>query len=100
MEIAILLEPVENNGYRAKSGPPFDVTAEGATCEEAVAKVREEMKSKLKDGSKLVGIDMGAKTNPWLQMAGIFDANDPLVKEWIEIMAENRRKANEDPNDP
>jgi hypothetical protein len=33
-------------------------------------------------------------------MAGIFDPNDPLVKEWIEIMAENRRKANEDPNDP
>jgi hypothetical protein len=100
MEIAILLEPVENNGYRAKSGPPFDVSAEGATCEEAVAKVREKMKSKLTDGSMLVGVEMGGETNPWLQMAGIFDPNDPLVKEWIEIMAENRRKANEDPNDP
>jgi hypothetical protein len=32
------------------------------------------------------------RENPWLAMAGIFDKDDPLVKEWIEIMAENRRK--------
>jgi hypothetical protein len=36
--------------------------------------------------------------NPWLRMAGTLDPNDPLVQEWIEIMKENRRKADEDPD--
>jgi hypothetical protein len=36
--------------------------------------------------------------NPWLQMAGMIDLEDPLVKEWIQILEENRRKADEDPD--
>ena len=35
--------------------------------------------------------------NPWAEMAGIF-RDDPLFDEWVEIMRENRRKADEDPN--
>lgn len=35
--------------------------------------------------------------NPWSEMAGVFK-RDPLFEEWAEIMRENRRKADEDPN--
>jgi hypothetical protein len=37
----------------------------------------------------------GELGNPWLRAAGILDKDDPLVKEWIEIMRENRRKDEE-----
>jgi hypothetical protein len=36
--------------------------------------------------------------HPWLPFAGIFDKYDPLVQEWEQAMAENRRKADEDPD--
>lgn len=35
--------------------------------------------------------------NPWAGMAGMFK-HDPLFEEWAEIMRENRRKADQDPN--
>ncbi len=35
--------------------------------------------------------------NPWAAAAGIF-RDDPLFDEWVEIMRENRRKADEDPD--
>lgn len=38
-----------------------------------------------------------AEGNPWAKAAGIFK-DDPLFNEWVEIMRENRRKADEDPN--
>ena len=37
-----------------------------------------------------------AEGNPWAKMAGIF-RGDPFLDEWVEIMRENRRKADEDP---
>jgi hypothetical protein len=36
--------------------------------------------------------------HPLAPFAGIFKEEDPLVQEWIEMMAENRKKADEDPN--
>lgn len=36
--------------------------------------------------------------NPWLNMVGLWDKNDPLVQEWKVIMAENRRKEDENPD--
>ena len=38
-----------------------------------------------------------AEGNPWAYAAGIF-RNDPSFDEWVEIMRENRRKADEDPD--
>ena len=38
-----------------------------------------------------------AEGNPWAAAAGIF-RDDPTFDEWVEIMRENRRKADEDPN--
>ncbi len=101
MEIPVLLEPVENNAYRAKSGPPFDVTAEGATREEAVAKVREEMESKLKKGAQLTSIQWtGSPTsNPWFEFAGMFQ-DDPMFENWQRAIVDYRNEVEADPNYP
>jgi len=43
-------------------------------------------------------MDVPEHENPWLKMAGMWDKDDPLVQEWKEIIAENRRKEDEAPN--
>jgi hypothetical protein len=35
-------------------------------------------------------LDLPTTVNPWLAMAGIFDPNDPLIREWKAAMAEYR----------
>ncbi|HTU92145.1 MAG TPA: hypothetical protein VMF69_18835 [Gemmataceae bacterium] len=54
--------------------------------------------SKLEIGLELVQMDVPEHENPWLKMAGMWDKDDPLVQEWKEIIAENRRKEDEAPN--
>jgi hypothetical protein len=97
VKINVRLEPVAGNGYRAV-GESFAVSAEGATEEEAVRKLKELIRRRVDAGVKLMQVEVPDADNPWLRMAGTLDPNDPLVQEWIEIMKENRRKADEDPN--
>src|SRR5437868_4436360 len=97
MQIAVLLEKVAGKGYRARGGEPFALTAEGATREQALAKLRELIADKLRAGAEVVALEIPA-VHPALRTAGRLDPNDPMVQEWLEIMAENRRKADEDPD--
>ena len=36
MQIPVLVEPIENQGYRATGGPGFEFVAQGATPDEAL----------------------------------------------------------------
>ncbi len=96
MQIPVLIEPVGTNGYRARGGEPFGVSVEGATQDEALAKLRETIASKMSAGARIVSLEIPATDNPWLRMAGMFDKHDPVVNEWLEIMQENRRKDDEE----
>jgi hypothetical protein len=100
MNIPVLIEPIAGNGYRARTGEPLPLCAEGVTRDEAVRKLRQLMESRLRNGTQLMSLEVPEEVNPWLAMAGMYDPNDPDVQEWIEIMAENRRKMDEDPNVP
>jgi hypothetical protein len=100
MEIPVLIEPVAGNGYVARTGEPLVLRAEGATRDEALSNLKQEMAKRLTNGSQLVPFKLEAEQNPSMTGAGMYDPNDPLVQEWIDIMAENRRKADEDPDYP
>ncbi|GEM_PF-1451908 len=41
MQIAVLVEPVANSGFRAKAGEPLPLSADGATPDEAVRNLHE-----------------------------------------------------------
>lgn len=101
MQIPVLVEPIANNGYCAKSGEPLSLSAKGATREEAVAKLRALMEQQLRQNKQLVAVevpaDIGPAPHPWMQFAGMFK-DDPDFKDVLEIMAENRRKMDEDPD--
>lgn len=99
MQISVLVEPVAGNGYRARGAEPFGFCAEGATREEAIAKVQQLCQARLNGGAEVVTVEVGSPSHPWLPFAGMFK-DDPDFHEVQEIIAENRRKMDEDPTIP
>jgi hypothetical protein len=97
MQIQVLVEPVVGNGYRATAGLPLGQSAEGATAEEAVQRLRQAIEGRLSNGVRVVTLEVPAIDNPWLRIAGIFK-DDPLFDEWQEAIADYRRQIDEDPD--
>jgi hypothetical protein len=97
MQIPVLIERVDGNGYQAR---PFPFTAKGATPEEALENLRHLLQGKLGAGAKVVQLTVPEEENLRSRMAGIWKEDDPLVEEWKQIMEENRRKAEEAPDYP
>src|SRR5947209_5403171 len=97
MQIPVLLEPVARNGYRAQSKEPFAVSARGATRAEALAKLRAKIEARLKNGTELVGLEVGAPADPWMEFAGMFK-DDPWIDDWVQSMAEYRQQVEDDPD--
>jgi hypothetical protein len=96
MKIPILVEPIENAGYRATSGPPLAATAEGATRQEALDRLRAEIDRRMADGAVVMPLDITTtEENPWLEMAGMF-RNNRLFDEWQAAIEEHRRKVDEE----
>lgn len=99
MQLPVLIEPVANNGFRAKTGEPLPLSADGATAEEAVRNLRGAMDRELKGGRRLQLIDIAVE-NPWLAIAATHDPNDALVQEWKQEIAAYRQEVEDDPNRP
>jgi hypothetical protein len=99
MEMSVLVERVKGNGYRARGTEPFAIRAKGATREEALAKLRAKIQSRLKNGTEIVALEIGSEPHPWMEFAGMFK-DAPDFKEVVKIIADNRRKIDEDPDVP
>jgi hypothetical protein len=97
MQIPILIEPIAGNGYRASGGPPLAVVVEAPTREEALAKLKEQLQARLRDGAEIVQLELPPATHPLAKFAGMFK-DDPLLPEWKEAMAEYRRQVDADPD--
>jgi hypothetical protein len=91
IQIPVAIEKVAGNGYRARGGDPLGLYAEGETREEAVAKLREKIRDQLAAGVEYTAVELPVKEHPLARFAGMYDPNDPLVQDWLQIMAENRR---------
>ena len=98
MKIPVWIEPIANNGYRARGLEPFGLSGEGATREEAIARLRDELNNRLRQGAEIVAVDVPDQENPWLAMAGMHDPNDPLVQAWKKEMAAYRQEVENDPD--
>ncbi len=99
MQISVLVEPVAGIGFRAQGAEPFGIIANGATRDEAVAKVRQLCQARINGGAEVVTVEVGSPPHPWMPFAGMFK-DDPDFQDVIEIMAENRRKMDADPTIP
>ena len=96
MNIPVLIEPVENNGFRATGGLPFEITAEGATRDEALHRLRAKIEKRMAAGAIVVPLDITpAGENPWIQGVGMF-RDDPQFDEWQDAISQYRRQVDED----
>lgn len=96
MRIPVLVERVKGNGYRAHGAEPFALSAKGATRDEALAKLRTKIESRLMKGTELVGLEIGPELHPWMEFAGMF-RDDPWIDEWEQSMSEYRLEVENDP---
>ena len=92
MHIPVLIEPVAGNGFRARGMEPFALSGEGPTREEALAKLRDQLDARLKNGAEIVGLEVPAPPNPWVEFAGMFK-DDPYFDKVVRTMARKRVKA-------
>jgi len=99
MQIPVLVERVKGNGYRARGTEPFAVSAKGTTREDALAKLRAKIQTRLKNGTEIVGLEVGPEPHPLAEFAGMFK-DDPDFEDVLKIMAANRKRMNEDPDVP
>lgn len=96
MQIPVVIEPVAGNGFRARGCEPYALTAEGPTREEALHKLQELLHDRLPADAQIVPLELAAPEHPLARFAGMYPPDDPLVQDWLRIMAENRRQADED----
>jgi hypothetical protein len=97
MQIPVLVERVKGNGYRARGKDPFPLSAKGSTREEALAKLRAKIQTRLKNGTEIVGLEVSPQPDPWLEFAGMFK-DDPWIDDWKRSIEENRQKVEDDPD--
>ena len=96
MQIPVLIEPVSGNGFRATSGGPLAIIAEGRTSDEALHRLQEQIRARLVPGAQVVPLETeSASPHPWAPFAGMFRPDDPLVQDWLQIMA-NQRQAEQE----
>ena len=97
MEIPIVVEPAGENAFRAVSGALWGLESQAPTRDEAIQKLRELIDRRLDAGAEVCELEIGRRTHPLAQFAGILKV-DPLLQPWKDAMAEYRRQT-EDPQE-
>ena len=94
MQIPVLIEPVAGSGFRATGAEPFAIAVDGATPEDALARLKDQIATKLRNGASIASVEV-QNGHPWAKAVGIFDESDPLVREWLELIEQNRSRPEE-----
>ncbi len=96
VEVPVIVETVAGNGYRATGagGLSVGLTADGATAEEAIDRLADQVRTRVQAGAKLADLAVTG-TAPWKQDAGYLH-DETLFDSWREAIDENRRKLDED----
>ena len=98
MQLPILVEPV-NGSFRARMAEPFALSAEGGSRDEAVAKLQEKIQARLSQGAEIIPIEVPPPAHPLAEFAGMFK-DDPDFDDVEKLIAENRRRMDNDPDVP
>ena len=100
MEIAVLVEPLENKGYRVTRLVPSQVVAEAPTREEALEQLRTLVHGQFSHAEiVLLQVPIAGEAHPWKALAGTWK-NHPDTAEFEHNLQEHRRQLDADPNRP
>jgi hypothetical protein len=98
MNLTVLVEPISDGGFRARSGDPLPLAAEGATEEAALQNLRAMIDARLSDGTKLVSLEVPPYEHPFAKYAGRHSPDDPVIQQWKQAVEEYRRERGADPD--
>jgi hypothetical protein len=98
MQIPVLIEQVDQNGYRVKGCEPFSFSTEGATREEALQKFKDRVNQQLASGLEMVQVEVGRAERPWERFRGTWKKGDPVIEAWKKCVQEYRQQVEEDPD--
>jgi hypothetical protein len=88
----VLIEPIANDGFKARAGEPFGLTAEGATVDEALKQLRTLIEGRLAAGARVMQLQL-----PLARWAGTWKPGDPLIAKWKQAVEDYRQEIEEDP---
>jgi predicted RNase H-like HicB family nuclease len=97
VEIPVLLEPLPDGGFRAKSGEPLDLAANGATPETALSNLRTLIDTRIAAGTRLTAIEIPDAEMGRHRGAGIYE-DEPLFDLWLAEIEAYRQEIEDDPN--
>jgi hypothetical protein len=100
MEIPVLLEPSPGGGFRARSGDPLNLTAEGNTADAALHHLRDLIAARIAAGSKLTTLSVPSAERTTIHPAAGMYAGDPLFDQWRAEIEAYRQQIEDDPNLP
>jgi hypothetical protein len=94
----VVIEPIAGNAFRVTGagGLSMGLTAEGATADEAIDRLREQIQVRMNAGARVADLNVTPEAPAWVADAGCL-RDEPLFEAWVEEMKENRRRLNEDP---
>jgi hypothetical protein len=99
MEIPVLLEPLPDGGFRARSAEPFSLTAQGDTAETDLGHLRDLIEARTTSDAVLTAIDIPiSKLGPH-PGAGTY-RDEPLFDRWKAEIDAYRQEIEEDPDIP
>lgn len=98
MDIAVVVEKVEDNGYRAVSFIPTHVIAEGRTREEALNQLYDQIRGRLSKAEVVqLQVQLPSESHPWKSIAGSWRAH-PDRSQVERNMQEYRRQVDATPH--
>ena len=100
MEIPVLLEPSPGGGFRARSGDPLNLTAEGNTPDAALHHLRDLIAARIATGSKLTTLNVPTAERITIHPGAGMYVGDPLFDQWRAEIEAYRQQIEDDPNIP
>ncbi len=92
VELSVLVQQVAGNGFRAWSGEPVPASAEGATREEALTRLRDAIEQQIRSGVEVVRLRIRAPR------PGPVWPDDEITRDWLAGIAAAREAANNKPD--
>lgn len=89
MEIPVLVEP-SPAGFRATTGAPLGLTADGPTADAAVAALQILVADRFRAGAQLRTLSVNGPTLP--SPSGRRLADNPLFNDWLRAVEEYRQE--------
>jgi predicted RNase H-like HicB family nuclease len=99
VEIHVLLEPLPDGGFRARSGEPLDLAAQGDTPDAALSNLRALIDTRIASGTLITAIEIPDSELGPHPGAGIY-RDEPLFDRWRAEIEAYRQEIEDDPNVP